>query len=150
MKLTAAPVHHLHLLSLEATAAAHQLTAVYGLGGSVTLTAHRAQHTRRAWIIITKIWTWLQVDQVFICVRFELGIARNQDFGRAHLALLHLGGTVKLLLDDVTHLAKGRHGFPTGLYLTGARYAMAFALYTHVGQDGLQGLQRTFGLLTQL
>lgn len=150
VELTAAPVHHLHLLCLEATAAAHQLTAVDGLGCSVTLATHRAQHPWRAWIVIAEIWTWFQVDQVFIRVRFELGIARNKDFGCAHLPLLYLGSAVKLLLDDVAHLAKWWHGFPAGLHLTGAWDAVAFALHTHMRQDGLQGFQRTFGLLKQL
>lgn len=120
VELAAAPVDHLHLLRLEATAAAHQLAAVDRLRRSVTLAAHRAQHPWRAWVIVTEIWTGVQVNQVFVRVRFELGVARHQDFGRAYLALLHLSGTVELLLDDVAHLAKRRHGFPAGLNLAGA------------------------------
>lgn len=119
VELTTTPVHHFHFLRLEASAAAHQLTAVDGLGRSVTLASHRAQHTRCTWVMVTEIWTGLQVDQIFICVRFELGIARHQDFGRSHLALLHLCGAVKFLLDDVAHLAEWWHGFPTGLHFTG-------------------------------
>ena len=109
------------------------------------MAAHRAQHTRRARVVVAEIWTGFQVDQVFVRVRFELGVARHQDFGGAHLALLHLSGAVKLLLDDVAHLAERRHGFPAGLHLTGARHAVTFALHTHVGQDGLQRCQRTSG-----
>lgn len=120
VELTATPVHHLHFLCLEAAAAAHQLTAINGFRGPVTLAAHRAQHARRAWVVVAKVWTRVQVDQVFIGMRLELGVARHQDFGGAHLALLHLGGAVKLLFDDVSYFAEGRHGLPAGLHLAGA------------------------------
>lgn len=143
VELTAAPVHHLHFLCLKAAAAAHQLTAVYSLWGSVAVAAHRAQHTGRARVVIAEVWTWVEVDQIFICVGLELGVPRHQDFGGAYLALLHFGGTVKLLFDDVPHLAEGWHGSPAGLYLTGAWHAVTFAFHTHVGQNGLQ--RQTFG-----
>lgn len=120
MELAAAPVHHLHLLRLEATAAAHQLAAIDGLGGAVALAAHRSQHARCAWVALAEVWAGLQVDQVLISVRFELGVARRQHLGRAHLALLHLSGAIKLLLDDIAHLAEGRHGPPACLHFAGA------------------------------
>lgn len=138
VELTAASVHHLHLLRLKATAAAHQLTAVNGFGGSVTLAAHCAQHARRAWVKVAEVRARVQVDQIFICVRFELGVTGHQDFGGAHLALLHLSGPVELLFNDVAHLAEWRHGFPAGLDFAGARHAVTFTLHAHVGQDGLQ------------
>lgn len=142
VELAAAPVHHLHLLRLEAAAAAHQLTAVDGFRGSVTLAAHRAQHARRAWVEVAEVRTGVQVDQVFIGVRLELGVARHQDLGGAHLALLHLSGSVKLFLDDVSDFAEGRHGLPAGLHLAGAGHAVTFAFNTHMGQDGLQTWQQ--------
>lgn len=55
VKLAAAPVHHLHLLRLEATAAAHQLTAVNGLGSAVALAAHRSQHARCVRVTLAKV-----------------------------------------------------------------------------------------------
>lgn len=120
VELTAASVHHLHLLRLETATTAHQLTAINGLRGSVTLAAHSTQHPRRAWVMVAEIRTRVQVDQIFICVRFELGVSRHQDFSGAYFALLHLSGAVKLLFDDVAHLAEGRHGLPAGLHLAGA------------------------------
>lgn len=120
VELAAAPVHHLHLLRLEATAAAHQLAAVDGLGGAVALAAHRSQHARCARVTFAKVWAGLQVDQVLIRVWLELGVAWCQHLGRAHLALLHLSGTIKLLLDDIAHLTEGWHGPPACLHLAGA------------------------------
>ena len=120
VELTAAAVHHLHLLRVEAPATAHQLAAVNGLGGFVAVAAGRSQHARRARVKVTEVRAGLQVDQILICVRFELGVARHQDLGGANLPLLHLSGAVELLLDDVAHLPEGWHGLPAGLELTGA------------------------------
>lgn len=120
VELAAAPIHHLHLLRLETAAAAHELAAVDGLGRAVALAAHGSQHARCARVAFAEVRAGLQVDQVLVRVRLELGVAWRQHLGRAHLALLYLSGAIKLLLDDIAHLAEGRHRPPACLHLARA------------------------------
>lgn len=93
----AAALSQLHLCCMEATAATQQLAAINGLGCLVARAASRAQHTT-AHVLLTEVWTGLQVHQVLICMWLELCISRHQCPGGAHTAWLHLCGTIKLLL----------------------------------------------------
>lgn len=138
VEFAAASVHHLHLLRVEAAPAAHELAAVDGFRGLVAEAAHRSQHARRPRVVLAEVGTRVQVDQVLVRVRFELRVARHQNSGGAHLALLHLGGAVKLLLDHVANLAERRHGFPAGLHLARAGNTVALAVYSHVVQNRLR------------
>lgn len=142
VEFAAAPVHHLHLLRVEAAPAAHELAAVDGLRGLVAEAAHRSQHPRRPRVVLAEVGARVQVDQVLVRVRLELRVAWHQGAGGAHLALLHLGGAVKLLLDDVADLAEGGHGLPAGLYLARAGHTVALAVHSHVVQDGLRRRSR--------
>lgn len=97
VELTAAPFHHLHVVRVEATAAAKQLTAVNRLGGLVALPPTRAQDPVSE-VMVTEVRAGVQVHQIFISVWFELGIFGNKHFGGANLPLLNLRGPVKFLL----------------------------------------------------
>lgn len=138
VEFAAAPVYHLHLLRVEAAPAAHELAAVDGFRGLVAVAAHRSQHAWRPRVMLAEVGARVQIDQVLVCVRFELRVARNQSSSGAHFALLHLGGTVKLLLDDVANLAEGGHGFPAGLDFARAGNTVALAVHSHVVQNRLR------------
>jgi len=137
VEFAAAPFHNLHFVRVKAPAAAHQLAAVDSLGGLVALPATGAQHPVLE-VVVTEVGTGVQVDEVLVRVRLELGVFGHQHFGGSDLALLDLRGTVELLLQDVAHFAEGRHGFPARLELARARHAVTLALHPHVVQDRLE------------
>ena len=62
----------------------------------------------------------------------------HQDSPGTDPLLVDLGGTVKLLLEDVSHLPEAGHGPPARLQLTGARHAVALTLHPHVILQDLQ------------
>lgn len=136
VELAAAPVHHLHLLGVEAPAAAHELAAVDGLRRLVAVPARRAQHSVFG-VVVAEVRAGVQVHQVLVRVRLELGVFGHQDLGGADPPLLHLRGPVELLLDHVPHLPEGGHGLPARLHLARPRHAVTLALHTHVVQDSL-------------
>lgn len=119
VEFAAAPFHHLHFVRMEAPTAAHELAAIDGLGGLVALPAAGAQHPVLE-VVVTEVRTGVQVDEILVRVRFELGVFRHQHFGGADLALLDLSGAVKFLLQHVAHFAEGGHGFPARLELARA------------------------------
>lgn len=137
VEFAAAPFHNLHFVRMKAPAAAHQLAAVDSLGGLVALPAAGAQHPVLE-VVVTEVGTGVQVDEVLVRVRLELGVFGHQHFGGSNLALLDLGGTVEFLLQDVAHFAEGGHGFPARLELARAGHAVTLALHPHVVEDRLE------------
>lgn len=137
VELAAAAVHHLHLLRVEPSTAAHELTAVDGLRGLVAKASRGSQYPRRSGVVFAEVGARVQVHQILIRVWLELRVPWNQDLGGTDFAQLHFRGAVKFLLYDVAHLAERWHGFPAGLHLAGARHAVAFAFHPHVIQNRL-------------
>uniref|UniRef100_A0A670IP57 Cell division cycle 42 n=1 Tax=Podarcis muralis TaxID=64176 RepID=A0A670IP57_PODMU len=73
VELAAAPLHHLHLVRVEASAAAHQLAAVDGLGSLVAVPAAGAQDAVPQ-VVLAEVGAGVQVDQVLVRVGLELGV----------------------------------------------------------------------------
>lgn len=77
-KLAAAPLHHLSLGCAKASPTAQQLTAIHGMGCSVTLASRGAKNSA-AGIPVAEVWAGHQVDQVMSCVGFETGALGHQE-----------------------------------------------------------------------
>lgn len=85
-------------VGLEVSAAAHQFAAVHGPRSPVAAPAVRAQGARLG-VRVAEVGRRLQVDEVCVRVRLEVGVARHQVAPSADAAQHHLGGAVELLLE---------------------------------------------------
>lgn len=123
-----------------AAATAQQITAVDAVRGDIASPVPGAEGAR-LWVGFTKVGGVLIIDEVPLGGGLEERILGPQSLHPASgfpvLLDHHLGGAVVLVLEEVANGAEVGLGPPTGLHLTAARQAMAFALQVHVVQDGL-------------
>lgn len=78
-----------------------------------------------------------QVDQVVSLVGLEETALGQQDVVDTDLLPVNLCYPVRLFLEDIAHVAEGRHDLPAGVHLAGARHAIELALHLHAGQESL-------------
>jgi len=118
VKLAAAPLHQLRLGRAEAPAAAQELAAIHGRECPVALAARCAEDPAPG-VPVAEVWAVQQVDQVMSCVGLEVRALGDQELaGNDHHPL-------ELFLEDVAHLAEGRHDLPARVHLAGAQHTVA-------------------------
>ena len=98
---------HDTFVRLEVPPATHQLAAVHRLGRPIAASPVRPQRAR-LWVGVTEVWRRLQVDEVRLRVRFEVGVARHQVAPRADAPQLNLCGAVELLFEFLADATERR------------------------------------------
>ena len=137
MEATLTPLDDDPRVRREVAAAAHQFAAVHRPRCPVALAADGAERARLR-VGVAEVWRRLQVDEVGVRVRLEVGVAWHQVAPRSDAPQHHFGGAVELLLQLLADAAQRRHGAPARLQLARARHAVALALHHHVPGDHLQ------------